>query len=271
MWSGAALALGAVGFGYGVLVGQYHVFPYHYLKGVQDAITKSSGSAGAGLKLFTARCAMCHGPNGEGASGPDLHTDIATSVSHRREVRAVLQRGIPGTAMPDLDLSDSQIANLMAYLETLSPKGGSAGAAEGDVAEGRSLFVGAGGCVSCHRVNGTGGFLGPDLSDVGRRRWASFLRRALLEPSAEISPGYTSVRLVTRSDSTMTGILMNQSAFSVQLLGRDGRLRSMQRSALRSATVDTMSLMPAYGSILDSTQITDLVAYLSTLRSSEAP
>lgn len=45
-------------------------------------------------------------------------------------------------------------------------------------------------CTACHKVNGQGGELGPDLSKIGATRDKNYLRRAILEPSAEIAKGF---------------------------------------------------------------------------------
>src|ERR1700674_1021621 len=37
----------------------------------------------------------------------------------------------------------------------------------GDPARGKAIYEGKGDCASCHRINGVGGRLGPDLSDIG--------------------------------------------------------------------------------------------------------
>ncbi len=45
-------------------------------------------------------------------------------------------------------------------------------------------------CVACHKLGGQGGELGPDLSHIGASRDEQYLRRAILDPAAEITEGY---------------------------------------------------------------------------------
>ena len=47
------------------------------------------------------------------------------------------------------------------------------------------------GCGACHKFGNQVGAIGPDLSDIGAIRDTDFLRRAILEPNADISDGYT--------------------------------------------------------------------------------
>lgn len=106
-------------------------------------------------------------------------------------------------------LSPQQIWALVAYLESLggtvdvtaadipavtdappaasgaSPAGGFAGGSTDPVA-----LMQAGGCLGCHQLDGQGGAVAPDLSDVGTRRSVEALRRKILDPSWSVTPGY---------------------------------------------------------------------------------
>ena len=57
-------------------------------------------------------------------------------------------------------------------------------AAKGDAVNGRDIFV-AQRCALCHKIDGSGGVLGPDLSAVGTRRNAAWLLRYLPKPQAD--------------------------------------------------------------------------------------
>ena len=64
-------------------------------------------------------------------------------------------------------------------------------AAGGDAERGRRVFYSAyATCAACHAVDGRGGDLGPDLSNVGRSKSRPQLIRSVLRPSAEVSPEY---------------------------------------------------------------------------------
>ena len=45
-------------------------------------------------------------------------------------------------------------------------------------------------CVACHKVAGQGGEIGPDLSSIGASRDRDYLRRAILDPAADVAEGY---------------------------------------------------------------------------------
>jgi len=45
-------------------------------------------------------------------------------------------------------------------------------------------------CVACHKVAGQGGEIGPDLSSIGAHKDREYLRRAILNPGADVAEGY---------------------------------------------------------------------------------
>ncbi|MGH7378448.1 MAG: c-type cytochrome, partial [Candidatus Methylomirabilales bacterium] len=81
-----------------------------------------------------------------------------------------------------------------------APPGGSReqGAGTGLLAGGNTdpqAVIQAGGCIGCHVVGGMpGGAIGPDLTHIGSRRNAAYLRESILDPDATIARGYEQFR-----------------------------------------------------------------------------
>ena len=69
----------------------------------------------------------------------------------------------------------------------------------------------------------------------------------------------------------MTGRLLNQDAFSIQLMNADEQLKSYARSDLREHTIVQKGLMPSYEGKLTSQEIADIVRYLASLPEGERP
>jgi putative heme-binding domain-containing protein len=151
----------------------------------------------------------------------------------------------------------------------------------GDAARGKAIFEGKGDCLSCHRVFGTGSRMGPDLSEMGIPRRtggpgpaietmaagdAVALRRAIVDPDAEVAPANRFVRVVTKDGTTLTGRLMNHDNFTVQFIEASGKLRSFAKADLREFTLITKSQMPSYRGKLTDHEVADVVSYLLTLK-----
>jgi len=196
-----------------------------------DATPEQLVAAGEELYNGAGGCTACHGlgtraPNlltDEGGQGP-----IGARCGRRApglSCKEYLYQSLTepnryvvpgyGPIMPDMrrTLSPAQIWALVAYLESL---GGTVDVTGADIAAaGGSAPAGAGPgatpttpatatlepieifrqyqCAACHKLGDEGGAIGPDLSRVGARLTPDRIRRAILDPNAEIAPGYEKV------------------------------------------------------------------------------
>jgi putative heme-binding domain-containing protein len=231
--------------------------------GAQHSYTRAEIENGA--RLYQASCATCHGPNGDTVRGVTLLTGQFRRATTDDEVARIVQRGIPGTAMPPASYSDAEAGMIVAYLRSAAA-GEKPTAAAGDVTRGRELFAGKGKCGTCHGADATGSRMAPSLADVGAIRRPLDLERAVIDPGADLHADFRFVRVVMRNGAAVTGRLMNQSTFSVQILDSAERLRSLDRAEMRELQVLTTSPMPSYRTTLDAQEIADVVTYLTSLR-----
>lgn len=215
--------------------------------------------------LYQTNCTACHGPDGDGLPGVNLGVGQFRRGTTDDELVRIIIGGIPGTAMPPSAFSEGQAGTIVGYLRSLatSPRGTSI---PGDAARGRTIFEGTGRCLSCHRVGTAGSRVGPTLTDIGSFRRAVELQRSLVEPSADIRSDNRTVRAVTRQGTTITGRLLNQDAFSLQLLDANERLLLLDKSTLREHVILRESPMPSFKDRLTAQELADLVTYLGTLR-----
>jgi cytochrome c oxidase cbb3-type subunit 3 len=221
-----------------------------------------------GLASFRANCAYCHGIDARGARGPDL-TGVFSSHSEEGLFRLV-RRGVPGTEMPPASvfLQEPDTWKTLMYLRTLSVPA-SADPPRGDAARGERIFATR--CASCHRVEGRGGVLGPDLSRIGVARTRAALVRQIRGGAEDIRAGYTPVTVTTQEGRAVRGTRKNEDLFSVQIMDSAERLQGYRKSDVRTVVEEKRSLMPVYGlEQLNESDLEDLVRYLGTLRGAAA-
>jgi putative heme-binding domain-containing protein len=218
-----------------------------------------------GGQLYQANCTACHGPEGDGVPGTDLGRGTFRRATGDDELVRIIIGGIPGTAMPPSNFSEGQAGTIVAYLRSLatSPRGTTI---PGDAARGRAIVEGKGQCLTCHSIAGTGSRTGPSLTEIGAQRRAIELQRSLVDPGAQIRSDSQSVRAVTRQGVTITGRLLNQDSFSLQLLDSNERLVLIEKSRLREYRILSESPMPSYADRLTMQELADVVSYLTTLR-----
>jgi alcohol dehydrogenase (cytochrome c) len=133
----------------------------------------------------------------------------------------------------------------------------------GNAARGRTLFESTK-CFECHRVGERGSRIGPDLTDIGANRSAEQLQRAIVAPDEEVAAENRQVRIVTKDGTSATGRLLNQDAFSIQMLNAEEQLKSYSKSSLREHTILQKGLMPSYDGKLTAEQMADIVSYLQS-------
>ena len=222
------------------------------------------GEIEGGGRLYQANCTGCHGPEGDGVAAVNFSKGQFRRASSDEDLARIIVSGIPGTPMPPGNFSGSQASTIVAYLRSMAASSGTAAA--GDAARGRTVFEGKGQCLTCHAVGGVGSRLAPSLTEIGSFRRVVEIRTSLIEPDAEIRPENRSVRAVTRDGATITGRLLNQDTFTLQLLDAQERLLLLEKSNLREFSLLKTSPMPSYRDKLSAQELADLVGYLASLR-----
>ena len=222
-----------------------------------------------GGRAFRNTCANCHGPDGDQIAGIDLGRAQFRRPLTDQELVGIIRAGIPNTPMPATNVSEAQAAKIVAYLRSVAESRRSV-AVGGDAARGRTIFEGKGACASCHRINGTGARLGPDLSRVGQVRRAIELEQSVLEPAGEVLPANRFYRVTTRDGATVTGRLLNHDTFTVQILDSKEQLRSFAKADLKEYGF-APTPMPSYKGRLDPQETADVVSYLVSLKGRANP
>jgi putative heme-binding domain-containing protein len=223
-----------------------------------------------GGRLYRANCAICHDAQGDGVPGIDLGHGKFRRAKSDDDIAAIIRTGIPGTAMPPNNFTDFAALTIVAYLRSMAAA--TATTTSGGVpARGKAIYEGKGNCAGCHRIRGVGARVGPDLSDIGNLRLAGELERSVVDPDAEILAQNRHFRAVTKDGATITGTLLNEDKYSVQLLDSNGRLVSLKRANLRESAFVEKSPMPSYKDKLTQQELSDLVSYLVSLKGVEIP
>ena len=230
---------------------------------------------------FRANCAFCHGLGARGGGrGPDLTRTPKKHGDSDVEIFNTINTGVPGTAMPPngatqqgVGMTEEEVWQVVTYIRSVEkkPEANNLGNAE----HGKQLFYGSPACGTCHMVNGKGGRLGPDLSGVATSRSTEYLTESLRAPSKRLAQGISEAMKefsqeyetanVTAADGTKyMGVVLNEDAFTVQILDSRENLHSWEKSSLKSYEKTRQSLMPAYDEkALPEKDLRDLLAFLA--------
>lgn len=125
------------------------------------------------------------------------------------------------------------------------------------------VFRNQGACMQCHQINGQGGVQGPELSLVGDRLHSDKLLESLVNPSAEITPGYGLSNFELVSGSSLVGRLVEENEEMLTVITPDGKDHQINENELVSIS-PPISAMPALGLTLSPVDLRDLIAYLGS-------
>ena len=141
-------------------------------------------------------------------------------------------------------------------IHALSLYGGNAGSGE-------LVFRNQGACLQCHQIDGEGGEQGPELSLVGDRMQPSKLLESLVNPNAEISPGYGLSTVSLKNGDAQVGRILADEDDSLVLLSPDGKKQELSKGDVASVS-PPISAMPPLGMTLNPNDLRDLIAYLGS-------
>jgi putative membrane-bound dehydrogenase-like protein len=130
----------------------------------------------------------------------------------------------------------------------------------GDAERGRQVFRKT--CVACHKLEGVGTELAPNLAAV-KARGAEFILFNVLDPSREVNPQYVNYVLITDDGRSMTGMIASETATSVTLRRAEGATDTVPRDNIEQLQSTGLSLMPeGLEQQVDRQAMADLIAYL---------
>jgi len=133
----------------------------------------------------------------------------------------------------------------------------------GDPTKGQQIFQRT--CAACHRTQGVGHELGPNLAAMRNRGPAAILT-AVLDPNREVNPQYVNYLVQTSGGRTLSGIIVAESASSVTLKRGEDATDTVLRSDVDEMHSTGMSLMPeGLEKQIDVESMADLLAYLMSL------
>jgi putative heme-binding domain-containing protein len=218
-----------------------------------------------GAKIFGEQCTVCHGGTGDGVAGVDLRANRFKRSTTDADLRRVISEGVQGTSMPPFKFDGPELTAVIAYLRNMRTFDAKSSLI-GDEAKGKAVFEGKGQCGTCHRVNGKGPRVAPDLSDIGALRTPDALMKAVLDPESEIRHSNRYIRAVTRDGKVINGRRLNEDTYTVQVIDENEKLVSLIKANLREYGLVRRTPMPAYRDKLTSEEMADLLAYLLSLK-----
>ncbi|MGH7168743.1 MAG: HEAT repeat domain-containing protein, partial [Gemmataceae bacterium] len=138
----------------------------------------------------------------------------------------------------------------------------------GDAEGGRRIFQGKAevSCLRCHKVQGVGGEVGPDLSGIGSRQKRDYLLESLIAPNKQIAKGFDTLALTLNNGKSLTGVLKSEDAREVRLMTPEGQLLVVRKDQIDERDTGKSAMPEDLTKHLTRSEIRDLVEFLAGLK-----
>jgi len=222
----------------------------------------------AGEQRFAAQCAFCHARDTLGTdTGPDLTRSVFVAQDLRGDkIGPLIKAGRPEKGMPAIDLSDAEIAAVVAYIHDqkvkMNAENGSRRNVElsqlqtGNAEAGTRYF--AANCASCHSATG-------DLKGVGTRFQGLALLQRMLNPTGR---GATPAKVTVQASPSeiVLGSLVSRDEFTLVVNDAAGMRRSFDARTTKFSVEDKLAAhFEQLGKYTDA-DMHNVLAYLQTLK-----
>lgn len=122
-------------------------------------------------------------------------------------------------------------------------------------------------CSRCHRIQGRGKWVGPDLSDVGARFTTRGLLWHIVNPSSQVDAKYLHSLLALDNGRVLSGLVISEDDKNIVFTIRQGERMVIPLAMIESRKTEALSIMPEdHVKHLTEQDLADLVAYLARQR-----
>jgi quinoprotein glucose dehydrogenase len=183
---------------------------------------------------------------------PEAHLDLLEAAKSRPE-KSVKE------ALAKYEAARPKGDHLAAYRETLEG---------GDAENGRRLFQTKSEvyCLRCHKVGGTGGDVGPDLSGIGSRQKREYLLESIVEPNRQIAKGFETVLVTTTRGQVLSGVFKSEDAKELRLVTPEGKPLVIPKIEIEERTAGKSAMPEDMVKHLTKRELRDIVAFLAGLK-----
>jgi quinoprotein glucose dehydrogenase len=138
----------------------------------------------------------------------------------------------------------------------------------GDAENGRRLFLYKSEvyCLRCHKIEGQGGEVGPDLTGIGTRQQRDYILESIVLPNKQIAKGFDTVVLTLTNGKSVVGVLKGEDAKEVRLMTAEGKLVVVPKAQIDERQAGKSAMPEDVVKHLSKADLRDLVEFLANLK-----
>jgi quinoprotein glucose dehydrogenase len=138
----------------------------------------------------------------------------------------------------------------------------------GNAERGRAIFFGKAdvSCVRCHKIGGTGGEVGPDLSQIAKDKSREYLLESIVLPSKTIAKNFESVIIHDADGRVLTGVLKGKTDEATTLITAEGKVIEIANADIDEQSFGKSAMPEDLHTKMSPFELRDVVEFLSTLK-----
>src|SRR5262249_48404053 len=189
---------------------------------------------------------------------PDIRLDLLDAANARKN--AAIEKSL-------VAYEKSRSANdpLAKWRETL---------AGGDAERGRDIVLNKAEvtCIKCHKLNGVGGEVGPELAGIAGRPTPNnaplrgYLLESIVLPDKQIAKGFDTVVLELTNGKTVTGIIKSEDAKDVKLITPENQMLTIAKSQIEERRRGKSAMPEDLVQKMSKRELRDVIEFLATLK-----
>ena len=142
--------------------------------------------------------------------------------------------------------------------------------AGGDKAAGEKLFKehAVAQCFRCHKVNGSGGDAGPDMTGIASKKDRRYLLESIVNPNAQIAEGFQSVIVTLKNGEMQMGVPREETAteLTLQMTAPGLPPVTLKKNEIQARENGPSGMPPGMGELLTRRELRDILEYVASLK-----
>ena len=145
--------------------------------------------------------------------------------------------------------------------------------AGGDASRGRRVFREKAEvqCLRCHKVEGDGGEVGPELTGIGATKDRAYLLESIVLPNKQIAEGFETTLIAKTDGQVVSGIVKAQDDKEIRLITAEGKLLTIPKSEIDETTRGSSAMPEDIIKHLTKSELRDVIEFLATTKAAANP
>jgi quinoprotein glucose dehydrogenase len=138
----------------------------------------------------------------------------------------------------------------------------------GNVEEGKKIFLERAevSCVRCHKANGDGGEVGPELTGLIQKRDRAYLLQSIIQPNAAIAAGFENVLVTLKNDTTYAGVIKSETDSELEINSPEDGLMKLKKSDIKVREKGLSGMPEGFADQLSRQDLRHLVEFIASLK-----